>query len=646
MTMQTSLGAAFAPRVSSRSTEAAGTRILLIDDEIDQHRVVASLLRGGLLASCQLVCATSLAEAHRHLRETPFDICLVDYRLGPENGLDLLSFAWSELASEPACIILTARGNPAIDDEALRLGAADYRVKEGLDADTLHRSLRYALRQRRTLNEVRDSERRYRALFESVPVPVWLRDRDSGRILDANEAATRLYGYPREVFVTLNARQLLDDTDRPGEETRFPAARHRAADGRCIEVALQRRDLDALDGRQELIVANDVTEQRAGERLLRSDKARLERMVRVHETEAQRTTALHATLLDYAPLMIACFNPQGREPYFNRSWYRQVPETAPHWMTGDSWLDAVHAEDRERVTVSWNACLARLEPMNLECRLGSGPGAVLHVLCIAAPVRADAGAVIGWILMMTDISEHKKIEADLQLSNHALETFSHAASHDLSGPLHVVSSFTEMLSDSCAEQLSSEGQRALLRIRAGTQRMSDILDGLLALTRVTVADCRQVPVDLAVAARRVLDDLQFRDPQRALVRMLPESLVTDGDPQLIQVLLENLLGNAWKFTCCRPLTTISIACETLDTGETCFVIQDNGVGFDMRFSDKLFSPFERLHRYDDYPGTGIGLATVKRIIDRHGGRIWIDSELDAGTRVCFTLQRRAALETV
>jgi len=235
--------------------------------------------------------------------------------------------------------------------------------------------------------------------------------------------------------------------------------------------------------------------------------------------------------------------------------------------------------------------------------------------------------------------------AELQAVNRELEAFSYSVSHDLRAPLRAIDGFSNILLQSHAEQLDEPSRNLLGRIVAAAQRMGRLIDDMLALARVNRSPLHFEALDLAIIARAIADELAQTQPERQVEVVIPESLPEVADPNLIRVVLENLLGNAWKFTRNRsqPRIEFSVA---MSGGERVYCIKDNGVGFDMVYADKLFGPFQRLHRPEEFPGTGIGLATVQRLIHRHRGRIWAESRPGHGAAFFFTLEARAAAESL
>ena len=227
---------------------------------------------------------------------------------------------------------------------------------------------------------------------------------------------------------------------------------------------------------------------------------------------------------------------------------------------------------------------------------------------------------------------------DLEHKNRELESFSYAVSHDLRAPLRRIDSFSRAILESQGERLDEAGVRYLERVREASQHMSQLIDDVLYLSRVTRADLRDHEVDLSALATLILSRLQESEPSRAVEVKVRPGVVVVGDGQLLRIALENLLENAWKFTAREPQPRIEFG-VTNASGEPAYFVRDNGAGFDMTYVDRLFGPFQRLHPQGEFPGSGIGLATVQRIIHRHGGRVWAEGLVGQGATFQFTLGR-------
>jgi signal transduction histidine kinase len=226
--------------------------------------------------------------------------------------------------------------------------------------------------------------------------------------------------------------------------------------------------------------------------------------------------------------------------------------------------------------------------------------------------------------------------AELTAVNHELEAFAYSVSHDLRAPLRSVDGFSQALQEDCADQLDALGQDYLHRIRGASQRMGHLIDDLLQLSRLTRSDMRWERADLSTLARSIAADLQASQPERQVEMDIAPGIVTRGDASLLRVVLENLMGNAWKFTAKQARARIEFGAVQNDD-EQVFWVRDDGVGFDMAYADKLFGAFQRLHSVAEFEGSGIGLATVQRIVHRHGGRVWAEGEPGRGAAFFFTL---------
>lgn len=272
-----------------------------------------------------------------------------------------------------------------------------------------------------------------------------------------------------------------------------------------------------------------------------------------------------------------------------------------------------------------------------------------------APIADEAGKFTHWVAVERDITlrrqQQKEIldlngeleervlsrTAQLASANKELESFAYSVSHDLRSPLNTVDGFSQMLLKIDGNNVSDKGKHYLGRIRAGVKQMGDLIEGLLTLAHLSREEIKREPVDLTAIARQIDAEIRERAPARQAAVKIQDGLNADGDPRLLSAVLQNLLANAWKFTARQTQTRIEVGRVIGDDGEPRFFVKDNGVGFDMAFAHKLFGTFERLHSPGDFPGTGIGLATVKRVVERHGGRVWAESQLDQGATFYFTL---------
>jgi PAS domain S-box-containing protein len=229
--------------------------------------------------------------------------------------------------------------------------------------------------------------------------------------------------------------------------------------------------------------------------------------------------------------------------------------------------------------------------------------------------------------------------AELNVINQELEAFSYSVSHDLRAPLRAIDGFSRILIDEHAGQLDDTGKDRLERVRRAAQHMGALIDDLLKLSRVTRSEIQFQQVDLSALAAEVAEELRRQEPERRVQCAIVPGLVTLGDKRMLRIALDNLLGNAWKFTGRQKEAHIEFGVNVQE-GRPVYHVRDNGAGFDMAYANKLFGAFQRLHDASEFPGTGIGLATVQRIIHKHGGQIWAEAAVDQGSTFFFTLPQR------
>jgi len=253
----------------------------------------------------------------------------------------------------------------------------------------------------------------------------------------------------------------------------------------------------------------------------------------------------------------------------------------------------------------------------------------------------EIGALAGSFNNMTrkladEITGHKRAEDELTATNKELEAFCYSVSHDLRAPLRGIDGFSKILEEEYTQEVDEKGMGYIKRIRAASQRMGQLITDLLNLSRISRREMKHEKVDLSTMIRKMASDLQKGQPERRAEFVIEEGITVSGDSNLMRIVVNNLLGNAWKFTEKRTPVRIEFGITKKDSGNVYFV-RDNGAGFDMAYADKLFGAFQRLHSVSEFEGTGIGLATVQRIIHRHGGLIWAEGEVEKGATFYFTL---------
>jgi PAS domain S-box-containing protein len=352
-------------------------------------------------------------------------------------------------------------------------------------------------------------------------------------------------------------------------------------------------------------------------------------------------------LADSMPQIVWAAAPDGTFDYYNRRWYEFTGRSEA--LQGDeNWADVVHPDDQHVYLERWHDATRSGAPYEIEYRLRDKAGDYHWFLRRALPVRDSEGHITRWYGTCTNIDAVKLTEhvlrcANLEMdaSNRELETFSYSVAHDLRSPLRAIDGFSQAILEDNADQLDADGKTNFARVRAASQRMGHLIDGLLSLSRLSRADLRRGRIDVTRAARAIGERLRESDEQRKVDFVVEDGLTADGDGSLVNAVLENLLANAWKFTSQQPKARIDVGATSKDTQQPVFFVRDNGAGFDMAHAGKLFGAFQRLHGASEFPGTGIGLATVQRIVRRHGGQAWAEGEVAHGATFFFTLCGKA-----
>jgi PAS domain S-box-containing protein len=382
------------------------------------------------------------------------------------------------------------------------------------------------------------------------------------------------------------------------------------------------------------------------------------------EETSQRNEALLRAVLDNLPIGVWTVDTDGQivqgNPAAQRIWGGAQPmdivqiKDRAAWrvntgqrLSADDWASA-------RAIKHGQTCL------NEEIEIQALDGTHKIVLNSAIPLRNARAEITGAVITNQDITDRKRADVEikelnvrlearavqLEVANKELESFSYSVSHDLRAPLRGIDGFSQALLEDYGDRFDDTGRDYLQRVRRGAQHMAELIEALLGLSRMTRAELRREPVDLSAAARTIADELRARTAGRTVEFVIAPTPAATGDPQLLRTLLTNLLDNAWKFTANCSQTRIEFgalksaeaaASSSPATAGPIYFVRDNGAGFDMAYADKLFGAFQRLHGQAEYPGTGIGLATVQRIVRRHGGRIWAEAAVDQGATFYFTL---------
>ncbi len=479
-----------------------------------------------------------------------------------------------------------------------------------------------------------------RLIFETNPIATLVFAAD-GQVLEANPAAHQMFRCEPPGLAGVAVTELLPELWRgPG---RFPPDAARLEPLR--RVSCRRRDTSSFAARVRLVRLGNAPDSgflATLEDLTEIDRAALER-ARIAAIVENTDDAIIGTTLDG---VVTTWN-RGAERLFGYSALEVIghciPEAFPDHRTAEQERDNLRRVAAGESISHWETQRRRKD------------GGLVDVSVTQSPIRDFAGEILGVSEILRDITERKRAEqairelnasletqvaertAELAAANKELEAFTSAAAHDLRAPLRILNGFTEALQEECGETLSPDGRSFLGEILKASERMEGLIDGLLALSRCSRAELSYERLDITTLADLVLYELRHAQNTRSIECEVQPGLVGWGDVRLIMTTLRNLIGNAWKYTGHTDAPVIRIYGEQRD-GRNWICVGDNGAGFDMQYGERLFKPFTRLHRQDEFPGHGIGLATVKRIVQRHGGDIAAEGRPGAGATFRFWLQ--------
>lgn len=485
-------------------------------------------------------------------------------------------------------------------------------------------------------------------LFQASPLAIVALDLH-GRVTLWNQAAEWLFGWEAGE-VTGRPCPLIPSFDTEAWQRFFEntiqrevlnniEVRRQKKDGALIDVSMSTAPVRDASGEIAgiIVLMTDITERRETEKALRKS----------HQLYGELVNSIDGVVweMDVATF---CFT------FVSERAVQILGYPVEQWLDDPAfWQDHVHPDDRAWALEYCMGATREMKDHEFEYRFIAAEGNTVWLRDIVIVV-VENGQPVKLRGVMLDITERKMAEeeirklnaeleqrvrertAQLESANKELESFSYSVSHDLRAPLRHIDGFSRVLLEDYREKIDGEGKDYLFRLRNASQRMSQLIDDLLKLSKVTRSELNRQQVNLSRMAQVTVLELKQTQPQRQVSVKIAEDVTANGDARLLRVLMENLLANAWKYTGKQESSIIEFGTAEV-AGETTYFIRDNGVGFDMAYADKLFAAFQRLHRSDEFEGTGVGLATVQRIINRHGGRIWAESAVGAGATFYFTL---------
>jgi PAS domain S-box-containing protein len=501
---------------------------------------------------------------------------------------------------------------------------------------------------KRSEDEIRAAAAYNRSLIEANLNPMFTIGRD-GAISDVNIATEQATGYERAELLGTSFSDYFTDTGlaRAGYELAF-------ADGsvRDYPLELRHRDGHITSVMYNAAVYRDPSGQVVGVFAAARDITETERLQAALRASEERLRVL----FDSAPIGIGEVSLSGDLVRINRYFCQFIGYTADEVLSM-RWLeDLLHSDDIQAdLAIKQRLLSGEIDTYSAERRFVQKGGGVIWGEVQRSLVRDPAGHPLLYIDTVRDITAQREAEAqvrtlaaelearvtqrtaELERSNKNMQAFVYAVAHDLSTPLRGLDGFSEALVEEYGELLGETGRGYAARIQAASQRMAMVIDDLLHLSQVSSGDLNLVTVDLSAEVVAIAEGLRSRDPGRRVSFAIQDGVRVTADRILIHAVLENLVENAWKFTAGRDDATIEFATTIDDKATVCCYVRDNGAGFDPAYAGKLFQPFQRLHSATEFPGTGIGLVSVQRIIERHGGRTWALGAIDGGATFYFTL---------
>lgn len=510
------------------------------------------------------------------------------------------------------------------------------------------------LESNRDISQRKEEEQKFASFLEAAPDAVVIADQQ-GCIVLVNSQTEKMFGYPRSELLGQKVEVLLPRKFQ-GQHHRHRANFHEQPKARAMGAGLElhgrRKDgsefpveisLSPLQTKAGALVSasvRDITERKHAEEALRQSDEQLRLLIQ--------------GVKDYAIVML---DPRGSITTWSDGaerikGYRADEIIGQHFAILHTEEERLLNKPAQELKIAEEK--GRFEEEGWRLRKD---GSLFWASVVITALRDAAGELRGFGKVTRDFSVRKMAEEELArqrrelaqkngllvIANRELESFSYSVSHDLRTPLRTIDGFSHALLEDCGAQLNEEGQSHLKRIRSATQRMGALIDDLLSLSRFSRAPIHEQTVDMTALAGSVAAELQKSQPDREVRVAVAEGLAAVGDPGLLRVVIENLLGNAWKFTSKKSEAHIQFGQGTCHGAEA-FFLRDDGAGFDPAYADRLFGAFQRLHGISEFEGTGIGLATVQRIIHRHSGRIWAEGVPGKGATFYFTLHEPAARE--
>jgi len=634
-------------------SEIEKLEVLIIEDNTADVVLVKSYLTAKFV-NVKLKHVKTANEAVSVLSKSKnkFNIILLDLSLPDKEGEELIKLIYGHAGYTPI-IILTGYSNLVFSVKSLSMGISDYILKDEITPVLLQKSVLYSIQRHTYSLELKQSRDNYSSLVDNIEQTVYRADTDKlFNMVFVSPHIEQITGYPPDHFTNDNNCRyfkLIHPEDRKHVQQSIQTAVKENASWQ-LEYRLFHKNNSV---RWVYEKGNTVYIEEVGKYFCDgfildiTGRKNIEEQLRIRE-EAFRGS------FENAAIGMAISDANGKIQKVNNSLCKILGYSRRE-LVNQNFINLTHPQRlRDKLRNIIKLMQGEIDYFHSEEKYTHKKGHDIWCILSVSVVRDKSGAPLNFIGQMTDITDKKNAELQLetlnldlektikertkqlQLANKELETFSYSVSHDLRAPLRAIDGFSQAVLEDYSDKLDDTGRNYLTRVRTASQKLSKLIDEFLELARVSRVDIEPIKIDLSKIAKKITAMLEAGGPKRNAEIIIQEGMHTNADYQQMKIVLQNLLDNAWKYTSKNELTVIEFGCYQKN-GHCVYFVKDNGAGFNMKYSDKLFLPFQRLHNNKDFPGSGVGLATVKRIIGRHNGEIWAESEENNGSAFYFTI---------
>ncbi len=609
-------------------------RILIVEDNPGDARLIEIMLKEAGVPDFRTVKASTKREAFSALTRSEFDLILLDLNLPDSTGMATCESFLKEFPHAPL-VVLTGIDDQAIGESAIKMGAQDYLVKGNFGEEAFARSLRFSIDRYQYNRRIKEDEERFHLIMENANDLISLVDQE-GRFKNVSASFERTLGFSRSQLMEMKLSDLIceEDLARLPDWRSKRSATFRVRDSRG-GVRYMEGYRNAIRWRNEVFVFSDWRDV--------TDKV-------VYEEELRKEKMFTEFSINALPGIFVLIDESRKLVMWNDRFAAVMEYTAEELRQagiGSVCLEEARDSMEEMVMEGFKSGTS-----SGEIEMASKSGKRYPYFLTGRHMSMDGRNYL--IVTGIDITARKRAEdevrklneeleqrvaqrtAELEMANSELEAFNFSVSHDLRTPLAAAESFARFLKEDMYEKCSDREKDYMDRIISSSERMEHLIADLLNLSRISRVNVESEALYLDEAVGKIVAELKRNEPERDVRIIIDSRMPVRGDSRLLTVLMDNLLTNAWKFTRGKPEAEIHVGMNEVE-GRRVYFVEDNGVGFDMNHADRLFDPFQRLHDSKQFEGMGIGLAIVKRIVNKHGGTVWAEGKINEGATFYFTL---------